>query len=102
MVSDDIDAGSKVKISDFKVCTTKPDSTLCMGEISHYYAVISISVVEFTDKQRNGYEMMIFSITLFGKHDNDIKVFKKLTTIVPHDWNSNLFALVLCEVVMKK
>ena len=35
---------------------------------------------------------------MFGKGDNDVK----LTTVVPRDWNSNLFALYLCEEVRKK
>ena len=45
---------------------------------------------------------MIFSIKLFGKDGNDVKLYKQLTTIVPNDWNINLFALYLCEVVMKQ
>ena len=45
---------------------------------------------------------MIFSIKLFGKDNNDVKLFKELTTIFARDWTSNLFALYLCEVVTKK
>ena len=45
---------------------------------------------------------MIFSIKLFGKDDNDIKLFKQLTTIVLHDCNCNLFILYLCQVVIKE
>ena len=83
-------AGSKVKFCDSKGRTAKPDAALCIGKVGHYYDVVSKSVVEFVDKQRNDYETMIFSIKLFGKDDNDVKLFKELTTIVPHDWNSNL------------
>ena len=61
-----------------------------------------ISGVECIDKQCNDNYIMKFLINLFGKDDNDAKRFKELTTIVPHDWNSNLFALYLCEEVMKK
>ena len=39
---------------------------------------------------------------MFGKDDNDVKLYKELRTIVPHDLNYNLFALHLCEEVMKK
>ena len=46
--------------------------------------------------------MIKYSIKLFGKDDNDVKLYEELTTIVPHDWNSNLFTLYLCEKVMKK
>ena len=31
-----------------------------------------------------------------------MKLYKQLTTIVPNDWNINLFAIYLCEVVMKQ
>ena len=55
----------------------------------------SLSDVEFIDKQRNCNDIMIFSIKLFAKNDNDINLFKKLTTIVPHDWNCNVFAIYL-------
>ena len=101
MVSDDVDIGFKVKFYDFKVCTKKSDSVLCMGKISHYYDVVLISGVECIDKQCNDNYIMKFLINLFGKDDNDAKRFKELTTIVPHDWNSNLFALYLYEEVMK-
>ena len=102
MVSDDIHACSKVEFFKFKVCKTKPDSALCMGKVSDYYDVLSIGIVDFIDKQRNDNKMMIFSIKLFGKDDNDVKILKELTIIVPHDWNYNFFTLYLCEVVMKK
>ena len=45
---------------------------------------------------------MKFSIKLFGKYDNNIKLFKELRTIVPHDRNTSLFALYLCDEVIKK
>ena len=72
------------------------------GEVSHYYDVVSISVVEFIDKQRNDNDPLIFSIKLFGKDGNDMKLYKQLTTIVPNDWDVNLFAIYLCEVFMKQ
>ena len=62
----------------------------------------SLSDVEFIDKQRNYNDIMIFSIKLFAKNDNDINLFKKLTTIVPHDWNCNVFAIYLWKVAMKE
>ena len=102
MVSDDVDAGFKITWSDSKVRTTKPESVLCMVTVGHYYDVLSISSVEFIDKQCIDNETMILSIKLFEKDDNDVKLFKEVTTIVPHDWNSNLFALYMCEAVMKK
>ena len=73
-----------------------------MGTVGHYYDVVSIRSVEFIDKQCIDNETMILSIKLFEKDDNDVKLFKEVTTIVPHDWNSNLFALYMCEAVMKK
>ena len=45
---------------------------------------------------------MKFPIKLFGKYDNNIKLFKELRTIVPHDRNTSLFALYLCDEVIKK
>ena len=72
------------------------------GEVSHYYDVVSISVVDFIDKQRNDNDPLIFSIKLFEKDGNDMKLYKQLTTIFPNDWNINLFAIYLCEVVMKQ
>ena len=85
MVSDDIDTSCEVNFFDSKVDTKKPDPALYMGKFSHYYDVVSINVVEFIDKQRNDNDTMIFSIKLFGKDDNDIKLYKQLTTIVHHD-----------------
>ena len=64
--------------------------------------VVSISVVEFKDKQRNDNQLLVFSIKLFGKDGNDMKLYKQLTTIVPNDLNINLFAIYLCEVIMKQ
>ena len=72
------------------------------GEMNHYYDVVSISVVEFIEVQRNDNDIMIFLIKLFGEDDNDIKLFKQLTTKFPYDCNCNLFTLYLYEVVMKK
>ena len=66
MVSDDVDASSKIKFFDSKVCTTKPDSTLCMVKVSNYYDIVSIIVVEFIDIQRNDNETIFLSIELFG------------------------------------
>ena len=44
----------------------------------------------------------MLSIKLFGKDGNDMKLYKQLTTIVPNNWNIDLFAIYLCEVVMKQ
>ena len=85
---------------DFKVDTKKFDSVLCIGKVSHYNAVVSISVIDFIYKQRNDDDTMIFSIKLFGSDDNGVKLFKQLTTKVPHDCNSNFFNLYLYEVVI--
>ena len=46
--------------------------------------------------------MMKYSTTKFGKDENDDKLYKELTTLVPHGWISNLFTLFLCEEVTKK
>ena len=70
-------------------------------KVNHYFDVISISVVEFINKHSNENDPLIFSIKLFGKDGNDMKLYKQLTTIVPNDWNINLLAIYLCEVVMK-
>ena len=70
--------------------------------MNRYFDVVSISGVEFIDKHRNENDPLIFSIKLFGKDGNDMKLYKQLTTIVPNDWNINLFAIYLCEVVMKQ
>ena len=56
-----------------------------MGTVGHYYNVVSISSVEFIDKQCIDNETMILSIKLFEKDDSDVKLFKPLTTIVSHD-----------------
>ena len=50
MVSDDVAAGYTVKFFDSKVVTMKPDSIVCMEKINHYYAAVSISIVEVIDK----------------------------------------------------
>ena len=79
---------------DFKVVTKKPESSLCLGRVNHYSDIVSISVVEFIDKHHNENDPLIFSIKLFGKSGNDMKLYKQLTTIVPNDWNINLFAIL--------
>ena len=81
----DVDAGCRVKFFDSKVVTKKPESSLRLGNVSHYYDVVSISVVKFIDKQCNNNDSLIFSIKLFGKDGNDLKLYKQLTTIVPND-----------------
>ena len=91
----------RLNSSIYKVVTKKPDSELCMGKVGPYYDVVSISVVEFIDKHHNDNDTMLFSIKLFVENDNDIKLFKQLTRKVHRDWNWNLFAIYLCEVVMK-
>ena len=98
----DVDTGSRVNFFDSKVVTKKPESSLCLGKVNHYFDVISISVVEFIDKHRNENDQLIFSIKLFDKDINDMKLYNQLTAIVPNDWNMNLFAIYLCEVVMKQ
>ena len=45
MVSVDVDTGCRVKFSDSKGVTKKPESSLCMGKVSHRYDVVSISVI---------------------------------------------------------
>ena len=72
------------------------------GEVNQYFDVVSISVVEFIDKHRNENDPLIFLIKLFRKDGNDMKLYKQLTTIVTNDCNCNLFAIYLCEVVMKQ
>ena len=96
MIKIDVDAGSRVKFVDTKVVTKKPESSLCLRKVNHYFDVVSISVVEFIDKHRNDNQPLAFSIKLFGKDGNDMKLYKQLTTIVPNDWNINLFAIYLC------
>lgn len=52
--------------------------------ISYYRDDVSISMVEFLDKERNDNQMMKYSTTKFGKDENDDKLYKELTTLVPH------------------
>ena len=85
MIKNDVDGGSRVKFFDTEVVIKKPESSLCLGKVNHYFDVVSISVVEFIDKHRNENDPWIFSIKLFGKDDNDMKLNKQLTTIVPND-----------------
>ena len=44
---------------------------------------------------------MGFFIKLFGETINEMRLYNQLTTIVPNDWTCNLFAIYLCENVMK-
>ena len=102
MISVDVDAGCKVKFFNSKVVTKTPESSLRLVKVSHYYDVFSISVVEFIDQQRNDNDPLLFSIKLFGKDGNDMKFYEQLTTMVPSDCNCTLYAIYLCEVVMKQ
>ena len=67
------------------MCIEKPDSVLCIWKISYNHDAVSIGVVEFIDTQRNDNEMMKCLIKLFGRDDNDVQLYKELTTIDPHD-----------------
>jgi len=102
MIAIDVEGGSRVKFLDTEHVTRTPESSSYLGKVNHYFDVVSISGVEFIDKHRNDNHPLIFSIKLFGKDGNNMKLYKQLTTIVPNDWNLNLFAIYLCEVVMKK
>ena len=53
MVKNVVDGGSRVKFFDTEVVIKKPESSLCLGEVNHYFDVVSISVVEFIDKHCN-------------------------------------------------
>ena len=98
-----IDAGDvyKVNFFDSKVVKKKPDSTICLGDINHYYDVVSISIVEVKEKKGNDNDSTIFSIKIFGKNINETKLYNQLIMIVPNDWSCNLFAIYLCENVIK-
>jgi len=85
MIKNDVDGGSRVKFFDTKVVIKKTESSLCLGKVNHYFDVVSISVVEFKDKHRNDNQPLVFSIKLFGKDGNDVKLYKQLTTIVSND-----------------
>ena len=85
MISVDVNTDCRVKLFDSKVVTKKPQSLKCMGKVSHYYDVVSIIIIEFIDKQRNDNGSLIFSIKLFGKDGNDMKLYKQLTTVLLHD-----------------
>ena len=50
MVSVDVGVVCKVKVFDSKVIIKIPDSTLCLGDINHYYDVLSISIIEVKEK----------------------------------------------------
>ena len=45
------------------------------GESKSFFDVVSISVVEFIDKHRNENDPLTFSIKLFGKDGNDMKLY---------------------------
>ena len=102
MIAVDVDADSRVNFFDTKVVTKKTGSSFCLGKVNHHFDIVSINVVEFIDKHRNENDPLIFSIKLFGKDGNDMKLYKQPTTIVPNDWNINLLVFYLCEVVTKQ
>ena len=85
MISVIVDAGYTVNFFDSKVVTKKTWIFIMSGESESLFDVVSMSVVEFIDKHRNENDPWIFSIKLFGKDDNDMKLNKQLTTIVPND-----------------
>ena len=85
MVSDDVDAGSKVRFFYFNFCTKKADSALCIENVSYYRNMFSISVVDFMDKERNDNQMIKYSIKLIEKDYNDDNLYEELTTIVHHN-----------------
>ena len=85
MVSVDVGVVCKVKFFDPKVVTKSPDSTICLRETYHYYDVVSISIVELKDKQSSDNESIFLSIKIFGKCLNEMKLYNKLTMIVPSD-----------------
>ena len=66
IVSVDASIVCKVKFFDSKVVTKTPDSTIFLGDINHYYDVVSISIIEVKERQCNDNGSTIFSITLFG------------------------------------
>ena len=66
MVSIDVVVVCKVKFFDSKVVTKIPDSTICLGDINHYYDAVSISIIEIKEKQCNDNGSTIFSIKSFG------------------------------------
>ena len=73
IVSDNIDAGYNVQSFDSKVDTKKLDSALYMGKVGHYYGVVSISDVDFIDKQRND---------IYGKNYNVRCIFKHVLLVI--------------------
>ena len=75
MVSVDVGVVCKVKFFDLKIVTKIPDSTIFSGEINHYYDVVSISIVEVKEKQSDDNNSIIFSIKLFGKNINEMKLY---------------------------
>ena len=71
------------------------------GEINHYYDVVSLSIVEVKEKQCSDNDSMVLSIKIFGKSLNETKLYNQLTIIFTNDQTCNLFAIYLCENVMK-
>ena len=98
MVSVDVGVVCKIKFFDSEVVTKISDSTICLGDINHYYDAISISIVEVKEKQCNDNDSTTFSIKIFGKNINEIKLYNLLTMIVPNDWTCYLFAIYICEM----
>ena len=41
---------------------------MCLGDINHYYDIVSISIVEVKEKEDNDNDSTIFSIKMFGKN----------------------------------
>ena len=66
MVSVDVGVVCKAKFFDPKVVSKLPDSTICLGEINHYYDVVSISVVELKDKQCSDNESIFYRLKYLG------------------------------------
>ena len=67
MVHVDVVDVYKVNFFDSKVVTKKTDSTICFGDINHYYDVVSVSIVEVKDKKDHDNDSTIFSIKIFGE-----------------------------------
>ena len=85
MVYVDVGVVCKINFFDSKVVTKILDSTTCLGGINHYYDDISIIIVEVKEKQYNDNHSMIFSIKLFRKNINEMKLYNQLTMIVPNN-----------------
>ena len=90
MVPVDVGDVYKVIFFDWKVVTKKPDSTICLGDINHYYDVVSISIVEVKERKGNDNDSTIFSIKTFGENINEMKLYNQLTMMVPNGWSNFL------------